>query len=43
MRVPQCINNYLCECKCTFPIDFVRELIEDVKERHQVTGNTKTI
>jgi hypothetical protein len=43
MRVPQSVHNYFCEGKCTLAIDFVRELIEDVKECHQVAGSTKTI
>jgi hypothetical protein len=43
MGVPQCIYDYLYMCKCTVGIDLVGELVEYVKECHQVTSNTKTI
>jgi hypothetical protein len=43
MWVPQRIHNYLYECKCTLAIDLVGELVEYVKECHQVAGDTKTI
>jgi hypothetical protein len=43
MGVPQCIHNYFYECECTLAIDLVGELVEYVKECHQVASDTKTI
>ena len=43
MGVPQCVHYYLYMCKCSLAIDLVSELVEYVKECHQVTSDTKTI
>ena len=43
MGVSQCIYDYLYMGKCTVAIDLVGELVEYIKECHQVTSNTKTI
>jgi len=43
MRVPQCIYDYLYECKCPFPIDLIGELVEYIEECHQVASDTKAI